>query len=107
MQVFAMTPRCDLPRRLRAARRPVVLAGIAAPRAGAHRALARLAETRTAVGGAMSKGVLAEEHAYYAARWTWRGNAFMWDFLNGLRPAARGRFDAVELIKPWQLSVRR
>jgi acetolactate synthase-1/2/3 large subunit len=108
MQVFASDPAlADLPKRLRAARKPVVLAGIAAQRAGAHRALARLAETAglPVVVAPMSKGVLAEDHAYYAGTLDMACNAFMWDFLKGCDLLLAVGFDAVELIKPWQLSV--
>jgi acetolactate synthase-1/2/3 large subunit len=108
MQIFASDPAlADLPKRLRAARKPVVLAGIAAQRAGAHRALARLAETAglPVVVAPMSKGVLAEDHAYYAGTLDMACNAFMWDFLKGCDLLLAVGFDAVELIKPWQLSV--
>jgi len=93
--------------RLRAARRPVVLAGIAAQRAGADRVLARLAE---AVGvpvvvSPMAKGVLAEDHPYYAGTLDMACNALVWDFLKGGDLLLAVGFDAVELIKPWQLAV--
>ena len=108
IQVLAGDPSlADLPRRLRAARRPVVLAGIAAQRAGAHHALARLADTvgLPVVVAPMSKGVLAEDHAYYAGTLDMACNAFMWEFLKGCDLLLAVGFDAVELIKPWQLSV--
>ncbi|HUN70276.1 MAG TPA: thiamine pyrophosphate-binding protein [Burkholderiales bacterium] len=108
VQVFAGDPGlADLPRRLRKARRPVVLAGIAAQRAGAHAALARLAQTvgMPVVVAPMSKGVLAEDHACYAGTLDMACNAFMWDFLKGCDLLLAVGFDAVELIKPWQLSV--
>jgi acetolactate synthase I/II/III large subunit len=97
----------DVLKRLRKAKRPVILAGIAAQRAGAHEALARLA---TAAGvpvvvAPMAKGVLAEDHAYYAGTLDMACNALMWDFLKGCDLLLAAGFDAVELIKPWTLSV--
>jgi acetolactate synthase-1/2/3 large subunit len=107
-QVFAADPAAaDVPARLRAARRPVVLAGVAAQRADAHRALARLAETAgiPVVVSPMAKGVLAEDHPYYAGTLDMACNAFVWNFLKGCDLLLAVGFDAVELIKPWQLAV--
>ncbi len=108
MLVFSRnSEKFDLHDRLRKARRPVVLAGIAAQRAGAHAALARLADTvgLPIVVAPMSKGVLAEDHAYYAGTLDMACNALMWEFLKGCDLLLAVGFDAVELIKPWQLSV--
>ncbi len=108
LQIFSRnSEQSDLLGRLRKARRPVVLAGIAAQRAGAHAALARLAETigLPVVVAPMAKGVLAEDHAYYAGTLDMACNALMWDFLKGCDLLLAVGFDAVELIKPWQLSV--
>ena len=97
----------DVARRLRKAKKPVILAGIAAQRANAHAALARLAETAgiPVVVAPMAKGVLAEDHAYYAGTLDMACNAFMWDFLKGCDLLLAVGFDAVELIKPWTLTV--
>ncbi len=105
-QAFGAGP-AEVVRRLRKAKKPVILAGIAAQRAGAHRALARLA---TAAGipvvvAPMAKGVLAEDHAYYAGTLDMACNALMWDFLKGCDLLLAAGFDAVELIKPWTLSL--
>jgi acetolactate synthase-1/2/3 large subunit len=108
LQVFARNAESfDLPERLRKARRPVVLAGIAAQRAGVHGALARLAESvgLPVVVAPMAKGVLAEDHACYAGTLDMACNALMWEFLKGCDLLLAVGFDAVELIKPWQLSV--
>lgn len=108
LQIYSGKPaQIDLLKRLRRARRPVVLAGISAQRAGAHLALARCAETigLPVVVAPMAKGVLAEDHAYYAGTLDMACNAFMWDFLKGCDLLLAVGFDAVELIKPWQLSV--
>jgi acetolactate synthase-1/2/3 large subunit len=93
--------------RLRKARKPVLLAGIAAQRANAHSALARLAGKAgiPVVVAPMAKGVLAEDHPYYAGTLDMACNALMWDFLKGCDLLLAAGFDAVELIKPWALSV--
>jgi acetolactate synthase-1/2/3 large subunit len=108
LQIFTgNSQRFELPDRLRKARRPAVLAGIAAQRAGAHGALARLAETLglPVVVSPMSKGVLAEDHPYYAGTLDMACNALVWEFLKGCDLLLAIGFDAVELIKPWQLAV--
>jgi acetolactate synthase-1/2/3 large subunit len=108
LQVFAGdAAQADLLQRLRKARRPAVLAGIAAQRAGAQAALARLADTvgLPVVVAPMAKGVLAEDHACYAGTLDMACNALMWDFLKGCDLLLAVGFDAVELIKPWQLAV--
>ena len=93
--------------RLRKAKKPVILAGIAAQRANAHEALARLAEKAgvPVVVAPMAKGVLAEDHPYYAGTLDMACNALMWKFLAGCDLLLAVGFDAVELIKPWTLSV--
>jgi acetolactate synthase-1/2/3 large subunit len=93
--------------RLRKAKKPVLLAGIAAQRANAHGALARLAEKAgiPVVIAPMAKGVLAEDHPYYAGTLDMACNALMWKFLAGCDLLLAAGFDAVELIKPWPLSV--
>ena len=93
-------------RRLRKAKKPAILAGIAAQRGGAHAALAKLAERAglPVVVAPMAKGVLAEDHAYYAGTLDMACNQRMWDFLRGCDLLLAVGFDAVELIKPWSLS---
>lgn len=97
----------DVLKRLRKARKPMILAGIAAQRAGAHDALARLAGLAgiPVVVAPMAKGVLAEDHPFYAGTLDMACNALMWDFLKGCDLLLAAGFDAVELIKPWPLSV--
>ncbi|MDH4174691.1 MAG: thiamine pyrophosphate-binding protein [Betaproteobacteria bacterium] len=94
-------------RRLQKAKKPVILAGIAAQRAGAHAAIARLAEAAgiPVVVAPMAKGVLAEDHAYYAGTLDMACNALMWKFLAGCDLLLVVGFDAVELIKPWTLAL--
>jgi acetolactate synthase-1/2/3 large subunit len=105
VQVFGSES--DLVKRLREAKKPVILAGIAAQRANAHDALARLAATAgvPVVVAPMAKGVLAEDHPYYAGTLDMACNAFLWDFLKGCDLLLAAGFDAVELIKPWTLGV--
>jgi len=108
MQVFAPdAAAADIPRRLRAAKRPAVLVGIAAQRADAHESLAKLAATigLPVVVAPMAKGMLAEDHPYYAGTLDMACNALVWDFLKGCDLLLAVGFDAVELIKPWQLNV--
>jgi acetolactate synthase-1/2/3 large subunit len=97
----------DVAAKLRAARRPVILAGIAAVRADASGALARLAETLgcPVVVAPMAKGVLAEDHPLYAGTLDMACNAFVWQFLSGCDLLLAVGFDAVELIKPWTLKI--
>lgn len=88
-------------------RRPVILAGIAAARAGATSALVRLAETLgcPVVVAPMAKGVMPEDHALYAGTLDMACNAVVWDFLAGADLIVAAGFDAVELIKPWSLDA--
>jgi acetolactate synthase-1/2/3 large subunit len=92
---------------LKNSRRPVVLAGIAAQRANAHAALAGLAATAgiPVVVSPMAKGVLAEDSEWYAGTLDMACNELMWSFLKGCDLLLAVGFDAVELIKPWQLAV--
>jgi acetolactate synthase-1/2/3 large subunit len=53
----------------------------------------------------MAKGVLAEDHPYFAGTLDMACNAFVWDFLKGCDLLLAVGFDAVELIKPWPLAV--
>ena len=105
MQVFGSD--ANVLARLQKASKPVILAGIAAQRAGAHAALARLAEAAgvPVVVAPMAKGVLAEDHAYYAGTLDMACNAFLWQFLKGCDLLLAVGFDAVELIKPWTLEI--
>jgi len=108
VQVFAAdAASADVPARLRAARHPVILAGIGAQRALAHDALGRLAEQAglPVVVSPMAKGVLAEDHPYYAGTLDMACNELVWQFLKECDLLLAIGFDAVELIKPWQLAV--
>jgi acetolactate synthase-1/2/3 large subunit len=97
----------DAAKRIRAARRPAILAGIGAVRANASNALARLAESLGCpiVVAPMAKGVLAEDHPYYAGTLDMACKDLVWEFLSGCDLLVAAGFDAVELINPWRLNV--
>jgi acetolactate synthase I/II/III large subunit len=92
---------------LAAARRPVILAGIGATRAGASGALDRLAQTAglPVVVAPMAKGVFAEDSPWFAGVLDMACNQRLWDFLASSDLIVAAGFDPVELIKPWQLTV--
>ena len=97
----------DALKRLTSARRPMVLAGISALRAGASAALVHFAETIgcPVVVSPMAKGVMPEDHAFYAGTLDMACNRYVWEFLRGADLLLCVGFDAVELIKPWTLAV--
>lgn len=92
-------------RRLRDARRPVILAGHSAVWSGAGAAVVRLAEAIgcPVVVAPMAKGIVPETHALYAGTLDMACNAIVWDFLRGADLLLAIGFDAVELIKPWPI----
>jgi acetolactate synthase I/II/III large subunit len=101
----AAAPGADPLQQFRRARRPVLLAGIGAVRAGASEALARLAEMAgvPVVVSPMAKGVFSELHPMFAGVLDMACNQVVWDFLGGADLIVAVGFDAVELIKPWSL----
>ncbi|MDP6804182.1 MAG: thiamine pyrophosphate-binding protein [Rhodospirillales bacterium] len=103
-QVFASSGAlADPAKRLKRARKPVIVAGISAVRAGATDALAALAADAgiPVVVAPMAKGVIPEDHAYYAGTLDMACSAYVWDFLKACDLILCVGFDAVELIKPW------
>ncbi len=92
---------------LQSAGRPVILAGISAVWSGSTASLVHLAETIGApvVVTPMAKGVMPEDHRYYAGTLDMACNKFIWDFLKGADLLLAVGFDAVELIKPWPLAA--
>ncbi len=92
---------------LKAARRPIVLAGVSAQWSDAHDALTRLAGDLglPVVVTPMAKGVIPEDHPYYAGTLDMACNDYLWDFLKGADLVLAVGFDAVELIKQWPLAV--
>ena len=106
-QAFRAAGAHDASERLAQARRPVIVAGMAALRAGASATLRTLAErsgTPVAV-SVKAKGVLAEDHPYYAGTVDMACNALMWKFLGSADLILAVGFDPVELIKAWSLPV--
>lgn len=97
----------DPVRRLKSARRAVILAGISAVWSGASAALVRLAESLGApvIVSPMAKGVMPEDHPLYAGTLDMACNKFVWDFLKRADLLLAVGFDAVELIKPWSLAM--
>ena len=97
----------DVARKIKGAKRPMVLAGIAALRAQAGASLVRFAEAIgcPVVVSPMAKGVMPEDHALFAGTLDMACNQVLWDFLKGADLLLCVGFDAVELIKPWTLAV--
>jgi acetolactate synthase I/II/III large subunit len=100
-------PLSDPLSRLARSRRPVILAGIGAVRAEATKEIVALAETVGApvVVSPMAKGVVPEDHPYFAGVLDMACNQVMWDLLAASDLVLAVGFDAVELIKPWALKV--
>jgi acetolactate synthase-1/2/3 large subunit len=92
---------------LRAARRPVILAGIAALRCAAGPELAGLAERAgiPVVVSPMAKGTFPEDHPYFAGVLDMAGHRVVWDLLAGADLILTAGFDPVELISPWSVST--
>jgi len=94
-------------RGLRAARHPVILAGIAALRCGAGPELVRLAELAgiPVVTSPMAKGVFPEDHPYFAGVLDMAGYRVVWDLLADADLIVAAGFDPVELISPWSVTT--
>ncbi len=92
---------------LRAARRPVILAGIAALRCAAGPELADLAERAgiPVVVSPMAKGIFPEDHPYFAGVLDMAGHRVVWDLLAAADLILTAGFDPVELISPWSVST--
>jgi len=92
---------------LRAARRPVILAGIAALRCAAGPELAALAERAgiPVVVSPMAKGTFPEDHPYFAGVLDMAGHRVVWDLLADADLILAAGFDPVELISPWSVST--
>ena len=92
---------------LRAARRPVILAGIAALRCAASLELVRLAELAgiPVVLSPMAKGTFPEDHPYFAGVLDMAGHRVVWDLLAGADLILAAGFDPVELISPWSVTT--
>jgi acetolactate synthase I/II/III large subunit len=89
------------------ARRPILLVGMAAVRARCAPALLALAENLgiPVVVSPKAKGIFPEDNPYFAGTIDMACNKKVWSFLASADLILAVGFDAVELIKPWQLSV--
>jgi acetolactate synthase-1/2/3 large subunit len=108
LEYFGAEPESSAPlAALRAARRPVLLAGGGAVRCAAGPQLALLAELVGApvVVSAMAKGVLAEDSPWYAGTLDMAGHRVIWNLLASADLIVTAGFDPVELITPWPLRV--
>jgi len=92
-------------RDLQAARRPVIVVGTAAVRCAAGPELTRLAERAglPVVVSPMAKGVLPEDHPYFAGVLDMAGHRVLWDLLDGADLILAAGFDPVELISTWSV----
>lgn len=92
---------------LRSAQRPILLVGIGAVRQDAGAAVERLARTvqMPIVVAPMAKGVVNENGDWFAGVLDMACNKIVWDFLRESDLIVAAGFDAVELIKPWQLDT--
>jgi thiamine pyrophosphate-dependent acetolactate synthase large subunit-like protein len=90
----------DPVRTLMAARRPVILAGIAALRCAAGPELVRLAELAgiPVVVSPMAKGVFPEDHPYFAGVLDMAGYRVVWDLLAGADLILAGRLNPSDVV---------
>ncbi len=107
LQVFRTSPGTDPLAGIERSRRPLILAGIGAVRAGASDELVALSEHLEApvVVAPMAKGVFPEEHDNFAGVLDMACNDVVWGLLAEADLIVAAGFDAVELIKPWQVDV--
>jgi len=108
MQVSAINGRAGDPvDRLKKAKRPVVLCGMSAMRAGAGASLTAFAERLgcPVVTSPKGKGTLSEDHPYFAGTVDMACNKLIWEFLASADLILAVGFDGVELIKSWQLDA--
>ena len=86
------------------AAKPIVVAGMSAARAQAHDSLTHFAETMgcPVLVSPMAKGIIAEDHPYFAGTIDMACSDYIWDFLDKADLILAVGFDPVELIKPWQ-----
>ncbi len=97
----------DPVKRLKKAKRPVVLCGMSAMRSGAGGELKSFAEKLgcPVVTSPKAKGTFPEDHPYFAGTMDMACNNLIWDFLKTADLIVAAGFDGVELIKPWQLDT--
>jgi acetolactate synthase-1/2/3 large subunit len=92
---------------LQRSRQPIILAGMSAVRAESGPALRALAEALGApvVVSPKAKGIFPDDHPYFAGTIDMACNKKLWAFLATADLILAVGFDAVELIKSWQLKV--
>ncbi|TRZ94159.1 MAG: thiamine pyrophosphate-binding protein [Rhodocyclaceae bacterium] len=92
---------------LKAARRPMILAGVSAVWSEAGDSLVKLAEEIgcPVVVAPMAKGLMPEDHPLFAGTLDMACNGYIWDFLGQADLLLAVGFDGVELIKSWSLNV--
>lgn len=107
IQAFATGAEANLLAAFRAARRPVLLVGIGALRCRVGPALASLAERAgcPVVVSPKAKGILSEDHPYFAGTIDMACNDLVWSFLKSTDLILAVGFDCVELIKDWAVAV--
>ncbi|MGH9739776.1 MAG: thiamine pyrophosphate-binding protein [Candidatus Acidiferrales bacterium] len=93
--------------RIRTSRRPIILAGMSAAWSQAGESIVKLSEALgcPVVVSPMAKGIIPEEHPFYAGTLDMACNGYIWEFLRRADLLLTIGFDAVELIKPWTLNV--
>lgn len=93
---------------IRSSRRPMILAGVSAAWSQAGESIIKLGEALgcPVVVAPMAKGIIPEDHPLYAGTLDMACNGYMWQFLRRADLLLTVGFDAVELIKPWTLTVR-
>jgi acetolactate synthase I/II/III large subunit len=97
----------DAVEQIRASRRPIILAGTSAVWSQAGESVVKLAEALgcPVVVAPMAKGIIPEGHPLYAGTLDMACNDYVWEFLRRADLLLTIGFDAVELIKPWTLTV--
>jgi acetolactate synthase I/II/III large subunit len=107
-EAFAVSGQTSRPAKLLdGSRRPLILVGMSAVRAGCGPALVALAEKLgcPVVVSPKAKGIFPEDHPYFAGTIDMACNKKVWSFLASADLILAVGFDAVELIKPWLLTV--
>lgn len=106
-RIVATAPESDPVAVLRAARKPILLAGIGATRCGASAELVRLAEAvgMPVVVSPMAKGVVPEDFPWFAGTLDMACNQTVWSLIDSSDLVVAAGFDAVELIKPWRVTA--
>lgn len=92
---------------LASARRPVVVAGVAAVRQRATDPLVAFAQRIgvPVVVAPMAKDVIPEDDPHFAGLLDMACNQMLWDLLQGADLLVAAGFDPVELVKPWSVTA--